>query len=76
MKAVEEALLSYEHKLFEKLFRLKHTHPPVSGVVQECLYCRMHGNVFENGVVSAMTPVSSALQEFVIPVKSLPKATR
>jgi hypothetical protein len=31
---------------------LKHTHPPVYGLVDECLYCKTFGNVFQNGPIS------------------------
>ena len=64
MESIEKTLMAYEKKLFEKMFCLKHIHPPISGTVPECLYCRIHGNVFENGASS----VDTRLQDFVVPV--------
>ena len=64
MESIEKTLITYEKKLFEKMFCLKHIHPPISGTVPECLYCRIHGNVFENGASS----VDTRLQDFVVPV--------
>lgn len=30
---------------------IKHNHPPVSGIVPNCEYCKMNGNVFINGPI-------------------------
>lgn len=67
MEAIGQTLIDYEKTLFDKMFRLKHTHPPITGTVPECLYCRVHGNVFENGVCS----VDTELRHFVVPMNSL-----
>ena len=64
MESIEKTLITYEKRLFEKMFCLKHIHPPISGTVPECLYCRIHGNVFENGASS----VDTRLQDFIVPV--------
>lgn len=64
MDAISQTLVTYEKKLFDKMFCLKHIHPPITGTVPECLYCRIHGNVFENGTSS----VDTHLQDFVVPV--------
>jgi len=64
MDAISETLIAYEHNLFDKMFCLKHIHPPITGTVPDCLYCRIHGNVFQNGVSLA----DDRLQAFVVPV--------
>jgi len=69
METIEHTLIDYEKKLFENMFRLKHIHPPITGTVSDCLYCRIHGNVFEHGALS----VDTRLKDFVVPVKSLPR---
>jgi hypothetical protein len=27
----------------------KHNHPPMTGINSNCVYCKLYGNVFENG---------------------------
>lgn len=67
MEAINKILIDYEKNMFDKMFRLKHVHPPITGTVPDCLYCRIHGNVFENGV----TLTDTHLRHFVVPVNSM-----
>ena len=30
---------------------MTHSHPPITGIVKDCKYCQMFGNVFENGPI-------------------------
>jgi hypothetical protein len=35
----------------ESIPPIKHTHPPVFGLISDCPYCQKHGNVFHNGPI-------------------------
>lgn len=49
----------------------KHTHPPIRGIDTSCLYCRIHGNVFSDGVVQ-INP--DELCKYVIPITNAREA--
>lgn len=42
---------------------VRHTHPPVTGLVEDCDYCKLYGNVFLNG---PMKVDESKLQPYMI----------
>jgi hypothetical protein len=66
MESLEEVLKRYEKHVYTKLSTIQHTHPPIRGIQKNCLYCQVHGNVFENGVTMA----DSRLHTFIVPMVS------
>jgi hypothetical protein len=51
-------LIDFEKELVDKLSRhqfLKHNHLPMMGLQPSCSYCKIFGNVFENGILSKQT---------------------
>lgn len=68
MENIASLILNYEKGMVSKLldsYGYTHNHPPVSGIESSCLYCKIHGNVFSNGVQSAER---SMLRPHVIPI--------
>lgn len=64
-------LKRYDSMLMSTLMdsdRYKHTHPPIRGIEGSCLYCRIHGNVFSDGVKKTN---SDELCQYVIPITNV-----
>jgi len=42
-----------------------HNHPPMKGVQLNCVYCKLYGNVFENG---PLTNISNDMKDIIFSV--------
>ena len=75
MESVRNTLAQYESTLASTLMdstRFRHTHPPILGIEVSCLYCRLHGNVFENGVKETN---SDELCHYIVPITNAQEMT-
>lgn len=68
MESISKTLAQYDSMVASTVMNstsFKHTHPPIRGIDMSCLYCRIHGNVFSNGVKATN---SDELCHHVIPI--------
>lgn len=52
MDDIKTELLRFEKHIYDNIKnQLSHNHVPVTGIVQNCNYCKIFGNVFANGPI-------------------------
>ena len=49
MDTIRKSILDYKQSFVHHV--AKHNHPPMTGIVDTCSYCKTFGNLFEHGVV-------------------------
>lgn len=65
MDLVANTIREYEQALYQRMRVIKHIHPPITSIENTCLYCKVHGNVFRDGVAEVDY---IGLSEHVLPV--------
>lgn len=69
MNALESILVSYNvyvQNYLQDIRSCRHTHPPITMVDNNCLYCKKYGNVF----VDKMLDVTD-LNSMILPLQNL-----
>lgn len=51
-----ESRLIYDIRVYTNTNLLRHNHPPMTGIVGECAYCKKFGNVFKKGTIPLHVP--------------------
>jgi len=65
MDTIANTIMAYEQRMYQSMRVLKHVHPPIKNTDDNCLYCKIYGNVFCTGVVEMDT---ERLGVYVLPV--------